>query len=218
MAETLAKLSDSEIESDTEIKNDIRYVLDSIRNKGISKVRISIALEKILDLALDYGLKMPISFVLFGKTIITLEGIALEYDPNFKIIESSRPFIEKLIRQRYNPVSAFNSFMKSALKFKRFAEELPEQASKALKKIEKGTIKVDIEDTDIKKLSVEIDRSSNRIAYSMLIAAFLIVAALTVNLGRPVLLSLPFISLISFSIALALIFILLVSILNEIKF
>ena len=215
---TLIDLGNADVENESELKIGISDILENLQNSAISKVKVSYAFEEIMDLALDYGLKMPTSFVLFGKTVITLEGIALEYDPEFRLIDSSKPFIEKIMRKRYNPVYAFNNLMKSMFKLKKYAEELPEQATKALKKIEKGTIKVDIEDTDIKKLSVEIDKSSNRIAYSMLIAAFLIVAALTVNSGRPVLLSLPFISLISFSIALALIFILLVSILNEIKF
>jgi ubiquinone biosynthesis protein len=152
---------------------------------------------------------------LFGKTVITLEGIALEYDPKFKIIESSRPFIERLIRQRYNPVYVFNNFMKDIFKFKKFAEEFPDRTSKALNRIEKGTIKVDIEDTDIKKLSLEIDKSSNRVTYSMLIAALLIVAALTINFGDPVFLNVPSIPLLSFLVALILSLILLFSILRE---
>jgi ubiquinone biosynthesis protein len=168
-----------------------------------------------MSLSLNYGLKIPMPFVLFGKTVITLEGIALEYDPKFKIIESSRPFIERLIRQRYNPVYVFNNFMKDIFKFKKFAEEFPDRTSKALNRIEKGTIKVDIEDTDIKKLSLEIDKSSNRVTYSMLIAALLIVAALTINFGDPVFLNVPSIPLLSFLVALILSLILLFSILRE---
>ena len=101
------------------------------------------------------------------------------------------------------------------LKFKKFAEELPDQTSKALERIEKGTIKVDINDTDVKKLSLEIDRSGNRVAYSMLIAALLIVAALTINFGTPFVLNVPAITFLSFLAALILSLILLVSILRE---
>ena len=35
-------------------------------------------------------------------------------------------------------------------RYKKFAEEFPEKAEKALDKIQRGTIKVDINDTDIK--------------------------------------------------------------------
>ena len=185
IVDTLIELSNAEIENKEDFKYEISDVLQPLQSSDISKVKISRILEEILDIALNYGLKIPLPFVLFGKTIITLEGVALEYDPKFNLIASSKPFIEKLIAKRYNPVYIFNSFMKNMITFKKFAEELPDQTSRALKKIEKGTIKVDIEDTDIKALSTEIDRSGNRIAYSMLIASLLIVAALTINFGEP---------------------------------
>jgi len=142
---------------------------------------------------------MPLPFVLFGKTIVTLEGVGLEYDPNFKIIEASKPFVEKLVRQRSNPIYIFNNFVRNALKLKRFAEKLPEEAEKALRKIQSGTIKVDIEDTDIKKLSAEIDKSSNRVAYALIIAALLIVGAIMMQISKgPAVFSIPVLALLSF--------------------
>jgi|TARA_Y100000031_G_scaffold136651_1_gene160909 ubiquinone biosynthesis protein len=212
---TLIELSDTAIENRAELKYEISDVLESLQYGDINNAKVSYTLEEIMSLSLNYGLKIPMPFVLFGKTVITLEGIALEYDPKFKIIESSRPFIERLIRQRYNPVYVFNNFMKDIFKFKKFAEEFPDRTSKALNRLEKGTIKIDIEDTDIKKLSLEIDKSSNRVTYSMLIAALLIVAALTINFGDPVFLNVPSIPLLSFLVALILSLILLFSILRE---
>ena len=215
VVDTLSELSGVEIENKYELQDDIGEILDSLQSSDISKIKVSYALEGVMDLALSYGLKMPAPFVLFGKTVITLEGVALEYDPDFRLVQSSRPFIEKLMRQRYSPVAVFNSFMKNMLKFRKFAEEFPDQASNALKRIEKGRIKVDIEDTDITKLSMEIDKSGNRVAYSMLIAALLIVGALTINYGSPSLFNLPPIPLFSFIVASILSFVLLFSILKE---
>jgi len=215
IVDTLIELSNAEIENKEDLKYEISDVLQPLQSSDMSKVKISRILEEILDIALNYGLKVPLPFVLFGKTIITLEGVALEYDPKFNLIASSKPFIEKLIARRYNPVYIFNSFMKNMITFKKFAEELPDQTSRALKKIEKGTIKVDIEDTDIKALSTEIDRSGNRIAYSMLIASLLIVAALTINFGEPFFLNMSLIPFLSFSTALILSLVLFFSILRE---
>jgi len=215
VVDTLLELSDIDIENKEEFKYEISDILEPLQNEDISKVKVSLVLEEIMDISLRYGLKIPMPFVLFGKTIITLEGIAMEYDPKFRIIESSKPFIEKLIRQKYNPVYVFNNFIKDIFKFKKFTEELPDQTTKALKRIEKGTIKVDIEDTDVKKLSMEIDKSGNRVAYSMIIAALLIVAALTINFGKPFIFNVPLMSFLSFLFGFILIIILLVSILRE---
>jgi len=215
IVDTLIELSSSEIKNKDELKYEISDALIPLQNSDTGNVKISYILENILDLSLSYGLKMPLPFVLFGKTIITLEGVALEYDPKFKLIESSRPFIEKLVLKRYNPALAFKSFMKSAFKFRKYTEEIPEQISRTLKRIETGSIKVDIEDTDIMKLSSEIDRSGNRVAYSMLIAALLIVGALTIDYGETFVLDVPLIPFLSFIGALFLSLVLVFSILRE---
>jgi len=215
IVETLADLSDTEIENKEEFEYEISNILEPLQTGDIKKVKVSYILENILDIALNHGLKMPTAFILFGKTIITLEGVAIEYDPKFSLVENSKPFIEKLIAKRYNPVNVFNNFLKNMIKFKKFTEDLPDQTSKALKRIEKGTIKVDIEDTDVKKLSMEIDKTGNKVAYSMLIASLLIVAALTINFGNPIILNMPLISFLSFSLALIFLIVLLSSIIKE---
>ena len=101
-------------------------------------------------------------------------------------------------------------------KYRKFAEEFPEKAERALDRIQKGTIKVDIEDTDIKKLALEIDRSSNRVAYGLLIAALLITSAILIQIPKgPLVLGIPFLSFFSFLFASALVFVLFFSIIRE---
>jgi len=215
VVDALIGLSDVEMKNRDELMDDVGEILESLQESDISKMKVSYALEAIMSLALNHGLKIPMPFVLFGKTVITLEGVALEFDPKFRMIENSKPFIEELMRQRYQPANVFNSFMKNFFRYKKLLEEFPDRTTRALQRLEKGTIKVDIEETDIKKLSLEIDRSGNRVAYSMLIAALLIVGALTINYGGIALFKLPLISLFSFVVALILSFVLLISILKE---
>ena len=215
VVDALIEISGANVENEEELKYEVSDLLEPMQSKDLSSIKVSKVLEEIMSIALNYGMRVPMPFVLFGKTIITLEGIALEFDPEFSIAEASKPFIEKMARQKYSPMYQLNSFIKTVAKFRKFADELPEQTSRALRKIEQGTIKVDIEDTDIKKLSVEIDKSSNRVAYSLLIAALLIVGALTIKFGSPFAFDLPIIPFISFSAALIFFLILLASIFNE---
>ena len=147
---------------------------------------------------------------------MTLEGVALEYDPSFKLIETSRPFIERLVAKRSSPLYVWKKIVHDMHRYRRFAEDFPEKAEKALDKIQSGAIKVDIEDTDIKRLALETDRSSNRIAYGLLIAAFLITSAILFQVeGGPSVLGVPILSFFSFLFASLLSFILGLSILRE---
>src|SRR3989338_3978292 len=198
------------------LKADISFIIQPLQHSSIKDIKVSKVLEELLDIALKHRLRVPAPFVLFGKTIITLEGLALEYDPNFKLVETAKPFVEKLVARRKNPIYAWKNLVHNMDRYRKFFEELPEKTERALDKIQKGTIKVDIDDTDIKKLSLEIDRSSNRVAYGLLIAALLITSAILIQVQKgPSILGVPFLSFFSFFFASILLFVLFVSILRE---
>ena len=199
-----------------ELKADISFIIQPLQHSSIKDIKISRVLEDILDIALKHKLKVPAPFVLFGKTIIILEGLALEYDPNFKLVETAKPFVEKLVERRKNPFYVWKTLVHNMDRYRKFFEEFPEKTERALDRIQKGTIKVDIEDTDIRKLSLEIDRSSNRVAYGLLISALLITSAILIQVEKgPLILGMPFLSFFSFFFASVLLFVLFISILRE---
>ncbi len=201
---------------DGQLRYDISLIIQPLKDSQIKDIKISKVLEEILDIGLKHNIKVPASFVLFGKTIMTLEGVALEYDPGFKLVETAKPFVEKLIAKRESPLYIFKSFVHNMHKYRKFAEEFPEKAERALDKIQRGAIKVDIEDTDIRKLSLEIDRSSNRVAYGLLISALLITSAILMQVEKgPTILGIPLLSFFSFFFASMLMLILFVSIMRE---
>ncbi len=199
-----------------QLKYDISFIIQPLQHSSLREIKLSKVLEEILDIALKHKLRVPAPFVLFGKTIITLEGVAIQYDPNFKLVETTKPFIEKLVAKRKSPLYMWKNFIHNANRYKKFAEIFPDKAMRALDKIQQGSIKVDIEDTDIKKLALEIDRSSNRIAYGLLIAALLITSALLIQVEKgPTILDVPILSFTSFFFASLLVLILFMSIIRE---
>ena len=199
-----------------ELKADISYIIQPLYGSSVREIKLSKVLEEILSIALKHRLRMPAALVLFGKTIITLEGIALQFDPNFKIIDTTRPFIEEIIKKRSSPKYILKNFVYNMTKYRKLLEDFPEKAENVLNRIQRGTIKVDIADTDIKKLSIEIDRSSNRIAFGLLIAALLITSSILIQVEKgPKILGIPFLSFFSFLFASMLTFILFISIVKE---
>jgi ubiquinone biosynthesis protein len=105
--------------------------------------------------------------------------------------------------------------LKQAFGLKRILERLPSQTTRVLDKLEKGRIKIEMKDTDIERLSVELDKSSNRLTYGMIMAALLISGSLTINIGDKFAFGLPLISFLCFSAAGILGIVLIVSILRE---
>jgi len=59
VVDSLIWLSDVEVKNKEELDDDVREVLETLQDTNISKVKVSYALEEIMSLALNYGLKIP---------------------------------------------------------------------------------------------------------------------------------------------------------------
>ena len=205
-------------EGETDIKlfkKNIKKIIDPLQKSSLKDVKISYVLEEVLDVALRHHVKMPVDFVLFGKAIVEIEGVALEYVPDFRFTENAKPFIEKLIKEKIKPVNMAKDIIKDLLRYGKLFRDLPDKLDSALTRIQRGRVKVDVEDTDIKRLGMDIDRSSNRLTYGMIIAAFLVTGALLTNVGKPLYYSFSLVSLICFGMALIFAILLFVSINKE---
>ena len=40
------------------------------------------------------------------KALISLEGLGRQYDPEFRLIERAKPFLDSAVRERYQPAEA----------------------------------------------------------------------------------------------------------------
>jgi len=213
--EALLQFSSISEEKDIDrFREKIRDILPALSDIEIKEMKMSTILEEVFGVGLEYGIRFPREFVLFGKTVVTLEGIALLYAPRFKIGTVVQPFIEDMIVTRYEPQNVLRRSIESFMGMKKTVERLPSQATRVLDKLEKGKIKIEMRDTDIEKLSVEIDKSSNRLAYGVLIAALLLSGSMLINFGEKMAYGLPLLSAICFGIAAVLGIILVASILR----
>ncbi len=200
--DVLMDLRSHDDEIDTmKFRSRLNDVLYPFRASQIKSIRVSKILEDVLDISLDFGIRIPKEFVLFGKSIVTIEGVALTYYPDFRFHEMAQPFIEEIFLHKYEPRNILKDGVKSFFGMKKNIEKIPYQTARVLDKLEKGRIKIEMKDTDIQHLSVGINKSSNRLTYGMIIAALLISGSLTINIGEKIMYGLPIVSLISFIIA-----------------
>ncbi len=74
--------------------------------------------------------------VLFSKMLVTTESVGALLNPDFDISIDARPFIEETMRAEMSPFKFIKGFIKNALEYGEFIEELPTHIIKLIKKIE----------------------------------------------------------------------------------
>ncbi|MCK4521453.1 MAG: AarF/ABC1/UbiB kinase family protein [Nanoarchaeota archaeon] len=207
------------VKSDADIfRMELENIIKPIQGSELKDVIISEVLDDVICLAHKYKVKMPVGLVLFGKTMLTLEGIALKYNPNFKITVQSRHFLEKIIRQRKSPKEIINKIKEHSIKLKDFAVSFPEKTSMLLGGVKNVDMGLKYIDRDIRNLATEMDRSSNRVTFGLIITALIIASTIMMSYDQITILNISAFSVIGFSMAGLLIIFVLISMIREKKF
>ena len=124
--------------------------------------------------------------------------------------KGNKPFIDQ---QLENDTKLSLYGILSALKISSMKKDITLEEYKRMQKLA-GVIN---ESAQSDELSKEIDKSSNRLSYGMIISALIVAGALVINTGTPIVIGLPLLSLLLFGGAATVGFLLIISILKEVK-
>jgi ubiquinone biosynthesis protein len=224
------------------VKNDVDRILDTLINMGmdggnvkilkielenklkilqgteLKDVIISRVLSDILGLIQKHGFKIPLDFVLFGKTMMTLEGVALKYDQEFRLTTQSRSFVEKIIKKRKGPKQLIKKLMERTNRLKDFTISIPEKTTILLKRAKEAEINLKYIDRDIRGLIMEMDKSSNRVTFGLIITALIISSTIMLSYDQIKIFEISAFSFIGFSLSGMLILFIVISMLREKRF
>jgi ubiquinone biosynthesis protein len=164
------------------------------------KKRISHALRLLFNVSMEYGIKMPPDIILLAKAFLTVEGTSLVLDPDFDFYAYSKQTTEQLMSKRFDPDNVAKTLYERTKNLTEVIYRLPTETLELLDHVKRGRFKIDIEDTDIKHLALDIDKSSNRLSFALIISALAITGALTTSVG-PMVGSLSAISLVFFGLS-----------------
>ena len=85
--------------------NDVDQFVMKYSDIPLSKISIGSALKDLLDLIYQHQIQVPTDLSNLGKTLFQIESIVSELDPELSILDTIKPFGEKLLRKRYEPKS-----------------------------------------------------------------------------------------------------------------
>jgi ubiquinone biosynthesis protein len=145
---------------------------------------------------------MPSDLLLINKAMLIVENIARELDPDFDFISAAEPYAAKLMKQRISPGRIYEKTVKNIEEIGDFVVLFPKQMKQIIRKILRDDIHMKLTHIGLDRLIRDMDRSSNRIAFSMVISAILLSSAIMHTAGvGPKLYGISAFALISFGAA-----------------
>ncbi len=125
-----------------------------------------------------------------------------ELDPDYNFAELAEPYIKRLIKQKTQPKTIAKNTMETLVQTVGTLHKAPSRIDKILKRIERGTLKIEFEDRGIREVTTELGASTNRLAVSIIISALIIGSSMFIQKDlQPQIYGVTLIGMVGFLIA-----------------
>ncbi len=161
-----------------EIKKDLANHLGKYYSTSLKEINTSELIYDLLAFTRSYDVKLPLNFILLLKAMITIEGFGKELNPNFIFVKEAKPIVDKIIKKRSSFSYIFRNWRERLLTTSTDITSIPKETRLALRELREGHIKIKVEDPAIAKFAYEVDKSSNRITFGLIISGTLMAAAI----------------------------------------
>ncbi|MGA1865142.1 MAG: ABC1 kinase family protein [bacterium] len=163
-------------------KRDFIDLTEIYYDRPLKHISVSEIFSKTLEMAMKHNMRVPVDLMLLGKTILFTEEVGRQLDPDLNLIEVSRPYAKRLIKQRLQPKRIIGDLVKNISNISKIMKLLPNQINTLTKKLIKGELKIEFEHLGLDNLIREIDRSSNRIAFGLIISSIIVGSSIIMSL------------------------------------
>ena len=153
--------------------------------KPLKDIELGKLLQQLLELATGLRLRIPPDIFLMMKAFSTVEGVGRMLDPDFDMIAQATPFITEVKLARYKPQRIADDVYDLATRLLHFFQQFPKDLLDLASLIRQQKLSLQIEHRGLETMLATHDRISNRISFSILIAALIIGSALIVISETP---------------------------------
>ena len=185
-ARLICELAEYDIQPDLiHLEKDISLFVSMHLSKALKDIKTAKMVNRFLELCATYKLRIPPDFFLMMKAFISIEGTARKLDPDFDMISHAVPYVTAAKYRKYNPSRMLKEFMGIARESYKFLQLFPTDAVEIIRLTKSGKLSFNIKIEGFDKMLNTQDQTSNRIAFSIIIAALILGSAMLINSKVP---------------------------------
>ncbi len=182
IADALAEMGALGLDTDRKhLISDLQTLVDKYHGQPIRRLMIKSIFSESAEIIRRHDATIPRDVVLMLKSLTTVWGVALQLDPDLDVIALLKPRLLAMIRARLSPTRVLRAgglTLWHALSFLRTA---PQHAREMLQKASSGKWQINVRHDNLQPLGRDIDRSSNRLAFAIVIAGVVVGSSMVVS-------------------------------------
>jgi len=160
-----------------ELEAAARSVCEPYFTRPLSQISLAEVLLKLFRVAQRYQLTLQPQLILLQKTLLNIEGVGRQLDPQLDIWAVARPVLERILLERYSPRRALKELRKRLPELMTHAPDMPRLVHAWLRQQVEGQHKVDVRSGELRALDRSVRQLQRRAVMAVTGVGLLLVAA-----------------------------------------
>jgi ubiquinone biosynthesis protein len=196
MLEVLLDWRGDDVVDEARLATDLGDLAFDYVDLQLKDLKIGVLLRRVSAILREHSIVLPVNLTLLFKALISLEGLGRQYDPEFRLIERVKPFLDRAMRDRYQPVEVARRAQVTLSDFFGLVTSMPRDLARLVKDARHGRMRVDL---DLKRLDSFGDRlhsAINRATIGIMTASLVIGSSIVMTVAEgPTLFGVPLLTL-----------------------
>jgi ubiquinone biosynthesis protein len=168
------------------LAGDLRAMLDKYYGLPIKRLDFGSLFPELIETVRRNDVILPRDFVALFKSLSTVSGVVLQLDPNFNLLELIKPKLTRMLAERASPRRIARMMAMSSWHILNIVRDAPRLVRDIMRGMGRGHFQINIRHENIDYLASELDRSSNRLAFSVLMAATIVGSSMVLSMATEV--------------------------------
>jgi ubiquinone biosynthesis protein len=108
-----------------ELEAAVRAVCEPVFDRPLKDLSLGLILMRLFQTSRRFNVEIQPQLVLLQKTLLNIEGLGRELDPNLDLWHTAKPFLEKWMLEQIGPKKLMNELRNEAPRYAKLLPELP---------------------------------------------------------------------------------------------
>lgn len=172
------------ISDEQKLERDVLEMFELLNGTALQHLDTKDVLNRFSGTLNENDILMPEHLYLLVRGIVLLEGIGRKLDPEMNIVDSVRPYVEKIMRQRFSPEKILSKGVDTLRDLGLALMDLPDNLKNIIHKLNDGELKVVQELKGMQELKDTLNNGANKLGYAIIVAGLPVASALLIVADR----------------------------------
>ena len=108
-----------------ELESAIRTVCEPYFDRPLKEISLGLVLMRLFQTSRRFDVQIQPQLVLLQKTLLNIEGLGRELDPDLDLWSTAKPFLEKWMLEQIGPQKLWKQLLSQAPRYAKILPELP---------------------------------------------------------------------------------------------